>query len=142
MNETASIEQPEVPKEPVDAGWQWQPAMLAFLLSVAISVAIVMYYHHRYAASGSYATVDIGSIVKERETQFAALLSKPDVRDQDRQAAFRLVQKLGPEIERGVGVLQEECKCTILVKSAVIAGPAIDLTSRLREIMGSSGEGK
>lgn len=142
MTEPTSIEQPESPQDATEAGWQWQPALLALLLSVAITVAIVMLYHHRYAASGSYATVDIGAIVKERETQFAALLSKPDVRDQDRQAAFRLVQKLGPEIERSVGVLQQECKCTILVKSAVIAGPAIDLTARLREIMATAGDGR
>lgn len=139
MTDSKSIEQPESPQETAEAGWQWLPALVAFLLSIAITVAIVMFYHHRYSASGSYATVDIGLIVKERETQFAALLSKPDVRDQDRQAAFRLVQKLGPEIERSVGLLQQECKCTILVKSAVIAGPAIDLTARLREIMASAG---
>jgi hypothetical protein len=139
---TAPVERPESPQDATEAGWQWQPALLAFLLSVALTVAIVMLYHHRYAASGSYATVDIGSIVKERETQFAALLSKPDVRDQDRQAAFRLVQQLGPEIERSVDVLQQECKCTILVKSAVIAGPANDLTARLHEIMASAGDGK
>ncbi len=142
MTEPMSSEQPESHHDTTEAGWQWQPALLALLLSVAITVAIVMLYHHRYAASGTYATVDIGSIVKERETQFAALLSKPDVQDRDRQTAFWLVQKLGPEIERSVGVLQEECKCTILVRSAVIAGPVVDLTARLREIMASTGDGK
>jgi hypothetical protein len=60
------------------------------------------------------------------------LLSRPNVSDEDREAAYLMVSRIGPAIERAVDRLQKECGCTIVVKSAVIAGAAEDLTPRLK----------
>ncbi|MBN8762009.1 MAG: hypothetical protein J0I63_01440 [Thiobacillus sp.] len=49
-----------------------------------------------------------------------------------------MVSRIGPAIEHAVDRLQKECGCTIVVKSAVIAGPAEDLTPRLKAMLGMS----
>ncbi|ODU89467.1 MAG: hypothetical protein BGO61_03375 [Thiobacillus sp. 65-69] len=103
---------------------------------MAVSVLAWMAWHARVP---SFSTVDIADVVKEKEAQFTALLSKPSVSDADRQAAYLLVQKLGPEIEQAVARIQRECSCTLLVKSAVVAGASSDLTPRLRELLGMQG---
>lgn len=108
--------------------------------SVGLSMLVGAFfvYHFSFVRPGmtGYATVDISAAVRHREAQFTALLTSKTVNDRDREAAYRLVQGIGPEIEKAVATLQTECNCTILVKSAVVAGPALDLTPRLLQLMG------
>jgi hypothetical protein len=97
----------------------------------------------RHTTSGcetdrGFAVVDLASVVKIKETEFTTLLSHPNVSDEDRKAAYLMVSRIGPAIEHAVDRLQKECGCTIMVKSAVIAGPADDLTPRLKAMLGMS----
>lgn len=113
---------------------------------VAVSALVLMFtlYHTRFVKplASSFASVDIGAAVQRREAEFSALLAKPNAGDREREAAYRLVQTIGPEIEKAIGILQRECKCVILVKSAVVAGPAQDLTPRLLQLLGMARSGK
>jgi len=129
-------------EEPLgDAGFvTGRLAVSALVLSVvALMAGSVLAWMAWHARVPSFSTVDIADVVKEKEAQFTALLSKPSVSDADRQAAYLLVQKLGPEIEQAVARIQRECSCTLLVKSAVVAGASSDLTPRLRELLGMQG---
>lgn len=107
------------------------------LASMGIMLAV---YHFAFAPKeAAFAVVDLAAAVKVREAEFAQLLSGPNVGDRERQQAFHLVQNIGPEIEKAIQRLQKECECVIVVKSAVVAGPATDLTPRLLAHLGIKG---
>ena len=119
----------------LETGMPWP--LLTLMAALIISVGLIAIYHFWLARpSAGIAVVDIASVVRVKEAEFTALLSRPEVSDKERMAAYQLVSRIGPEIERAVGELQKECACTIIVKSAVIAGAAEDLTPRLKEKLG------
>lgn len=133
VGEMASAE----PNLETNMPWPLLTLMAALLTSVALTVGLIAIYHFWLARpSAGFAVVDIASVVRVKEAEFTALLSRPEVSDKERMAAYQLVSRMGPEIERAVGELQKECACTIIVKSAVIAGAAEDLTPRLKEKLG------
>jgi hypothetical protein len=115
----------------LEGGW------FTLVLAILFSIVLIALYHFWLAKpAAGFAVVDINSVVKIKEAEFTALLSRPGVGDRDRIAAYQLVSQMGPQIDRAVGELQKDCACTILVKSAVIAGPAEDLTAQLKEKLG------
>ena len=119
------------------AGDYFTVSWIALIAAMLVTSAGIGAYHFLLGKpSVGFAVVDIASVVKVKEAEFTAMLSHPNVSDADRQAAYQLVSRIGPEIERAVGELQKECACTIIVKSAVIAGAAEDLTPRLKEMLG------
>jgi hypothetical protein len=77
--------------------------------------------------------------VKIYELQFTQLIARPNVTDKEREEAYNLVSHVGPNIEKGIYVLQQQCGCVVLVKSAVLAGSAIDMTDDLKKILGIDG---
>lgn len=111
----------------------WMSLGMALLVTTAMLAA----YHFWLAKPATgFAVVDLASVVKIREIEFTALLSRPNVSDEDRKSAYLMVSRIGPEMEAAVERLQRECGCTLVVKSAVIAGPAKDLTPRLKAMLG------
>jgi hypothetical protein len=101
-------------------------------------VTLAAYHFWLAKPTAGFAVVDLASVVKIKETEFTTLLSRPNVSDEDRKAAYLMVRRIGPAIEHAVDRLQKDCGCTIVVKSAVIAGPAEDLTPRLKAMLGMS----
>ena len=76
------------------------------------------------------------AVVKIKEQQFTELLSRSNTTDADRQAAYSLVNSIGPDIERALDIVQKKCGCTLVVKNAVLAGSANDYTDVLKEQLG------
>lgn len=113
----------------------WISLLMALLV---VTVTLAAYHFWLAKPTAGFAVVDLASVVKIKETEFTTLLSRPNVSDEDREAAYLMVSRIGPAIERAVDRLQKECGCTIVVKSAVIAGPAEDLTPRLKAMLGMS----
>ena len=112
---------------------------ISLLMALLVTTVTLAAYHFWLAKpTAGFAVVDLASVVKIKETEFTTLLSRPNVSDEDREAAYLMVSRIGPAIERAVDRLQKECGCTIVVKSAVIAGPAKDLTPRLKAMLGMS----
>ena len=112
---------------------------ISLLMALLVSTVTLAAYHFWLAKpTAGFAVVDLASVVKIKETEFTTLLSRPNVSDEDRKAAYLMVSRIGPAIERAVDRLQKECGCTIVVKSAVIAGPAEDLTPHLKAMLGMS----
>lgn len=115
------------------------PLWISLLMALLVTTVTLAAYHLWLAKpTAGFAVVDLASVVKIKETEFTTLLSRPNVSDEDRKAAYLIVRRIGPAIERAVDRLQKECRCTIVVKSAVIAGPAEDLTPRLKAMLGMS----
>ncbi|MDP1756546.1 MAG: hypothetical protein Q8L38_03740 [Pseudohongiella sp.] len=112
---------------------------ISLLMALLVTTVMLAAYHFWLAKpTAGFAVLDLASVVKIKETEFTTLLSRPNVSDEDRKAAYLMVSRIGPAIERAVDRLQKECGCTIVVKSAVIAGPAEDLTPRLKAMLGMS----
>lgn len=115
------------------------PLWISLLMALLVTTVTLAAYHLWLAKpTAGFAVLDLASVVKIKETEFTTLLSRPNVSDEDRKAAYLIVRRIGPAIERAVDRLQKECRCTIVVKSAVIAGPAEDLTPRLKAMLGMS----
>lgn len=113
----------------------WISLLMALLVS---TMTLAAYNFWLAKPTAGFAVVDLASVVKIKETEFTTLLSRPNVSDEDRKAAYLMVSRIGPAIEHAVDRLQKECGCTIVVKSAVIAGSAEDLTPRLKAMLGMS----
>lgn len=125
--------QPEVRGDFLMVSW------ISLLMALFVTTVTLAAYHFWLAKpTAGFAVVDLASVVKIKETEFTTLLSRPNVSDEDRKAAYLIVSRIGPAIEHAVDRLQKDCGCTIVVKSAVIAGPAEDLTPHLKAMLGMS----
>ena len=112
---------------------------ISLLMALLVSTVTLAAYHFWLAKpTAGLAVVDLASVVRIKETEFTTLLSRPNVSDEDRKSAYLMVSRIGPSIEHAVDRLQKDCGCTIVVKSAVIAGPAEDLTPHLKAMLGMS----
>ncbi|MDZ7585827.1 MAG: hypothetical protein U0938_13510 [Thiobacillus sp.] len=112
---------------------------ISLLMALLVSTVTLAAYHFWLAKpTAGFAVVDLASVVRIKETEFTTLLSRPNVSDEDRKSAYLMVSRIGPSIEHAVDRLQKDCGCTIVVKSAVIAGPAEDLTPHLKAMLGMS----
>jgi hypothetical protein len=112
--------------------------LLSGLLTSAL-LGVYYWYFHVHHKTGAIATVDLSEIVKIYEIQFTSLVARPNVTDKEREEAYSIVSQIGPNIEKGINVLQQRCGCTVLVKSAVLAGSAMDMTDDLKKILGIEG---
>lgn len=107
-----------------------------WVLMVITTLCLLAIYHLNFKSASAIGTVDIAAIVKIKEQQFTELLSRSNTTDTDRQAAYSLVNSIGPDIERALEVVQKKCGCTLVVKNAVLAGSASDYTDMLKEQLG------
>jgi hypothetical protein len=76
--------------------------------------------------------VDLAAVFHDREAEFAALAAAART-DADRLQAVERAQAFGVRLERALADLAAECRCIVLVRSAVAGGTAdaVDLTAAL-----------
>lgn len=117
----------------------WKGIAVGVLVSSLISAASLTAYDLLFRNNSKLATADLAEIVKIREIQFTALVNKLNVTDKERMEAWNLVNRIGPEIEKALDDVQQECGCTLVVKSAVLAGPQQDMTEALKAKLGLAG---
>lgn len=104
------------------------------LLSLAIGLYVAALVMNSPKAP-AYGVIDLKSVTEKREADFAALLTKPNVTDQDRAAAYDLVREFAGHLDAAVKATRNECNCTLMVKAAVVASDSAavpDYTDRLR----------
>lgn len=77
--------------------------------------------------------VDIAEVYRAKESEFAALLTASKT-DDERQRAYAQAQAFGDRLDRALLEMPSECRCTVVVKSAVAGSwsNAIDLTAALK----------
>ncbi|HOX69687.1 MAG TPA: hypothetical protein PKV56_17685 [Burkholderiaceae bacterium] len=82
--------------------------------------------------------VDIAEVYRAKESEFAALLTASKTED-DRQRAYAQAQAFGDRLDRALREIPNECRCLVVVKSAVAGGwsNAIDLTAALKAKVGA-----
>ncbi len=102
------------------------------------SLCMLAAYHliwGRNAAKNVFATIDMTALVSAKEEEFKQLLSKPNMTDKEREEAFVLVSQVGPQLERAIAIVQQECQCTILVKTSIVSGPVPDYTDQVKKLI-------
>jgi hypothetical protein len=114
-------------------------AVLLSGLLTSVMLGAYYWYFHVHHKTGAIATVDLSEVVKIYELQFTSLLARPNVTDKERQDAYNIVSQVGPNIEKAINALQQQCGCTVLVKSAVLAGSTTDMTDDLKKLLGLEG---
>jgi hypothetical protein len=118
------------------------PLLLSLIaLAVALFIAAMVFSAPKAPA---YGVIDLKAVTEKREADFAALLTKPNVTDQDRAAAYDLVKQFAAHLDAAVKATREECKCTLMVKAAVIANDSTsvpDYTDRVRKHLADAAAG-
>ena len=82
--------------------------------------------------------VDIAEVYRTKEAEFAALLTTSKS-DEDRQRAYAQAQSFGERLDRALREMPAECRCMVVVKSAVAGSwsNAVDLTAALKAKVGA-----
>ncbi len=112
-------------------------ATLGVLTVVAVT-AIGLLLYDRFGAPRptEFATVSLQSVLEIKEAQFTELLMSPALSDTERTSAMKVVEELGPQLERAIDELRRECRCVLLVREAVIGRGERDLTPALLAKLG------
>jgi len=106
--------------------------------SVLCTLMLLAAYHFLINQKTSIAVVDVAEVVAIQQTKFVNLLSGNNVTDKDREKSFSMVSSFGERMKASIKQIQQECKCTLVVKSAII-GEVADYTDSLKAKMGMAG---
>lgn len=110
-----------------------------WVLMLVTGATMLTAYHYKFANKKTgVAVVDVAEVVTIQQEQFVELLSSANVTDKDREQSFLMVSSFGERMKAAIGEIQEECGCTLVVKSAVI-GTVADYTDSLKAKMGMTG---
>ena len=109
------------------------------LVSVVVTAGALLAYDRLVVKPAQViGIVDIAEVYRAKESEFAALLTASKT-DDERQRAYVQAQAFGDRLDRALREMPSECRCTVVVKSAVAGSwsNAIDLTAALKAKVGS-----
>ena len=109
---------------------------LVSALTSAIVCGSMLGAYHLMQKKTQLGVVDVASILETSELMFTDMLTKPDVSDRDRAAAYDLVRQTGPKVEAAIAQIQSACNCVVLTKAAVVAGDTTDYTAQVKRLLG------
>lgn len=114
-------------------------ALTTFAVSIFVTAAALLAYDRLVVKpSQVIGIVDIAEVYRSKETEFAALLTASKS-DEDRQRAYAQAQAFGERLDRALREMPTECRCLVVVKSAVAGSwsNAVDLTAALKAKVGA-----
>lgn len=119
----------------------WLTYAITVLIAVVVCVLALATYHYLIAKEDRQrlAMVDINEVLELKQLQMTVGALQPGVTDKDRERMFEEIQAFAKKLEEGVKQLQGECGCTLLVRAAVVNPQGLDLTDRLKEVVGVAG---
>jgi hypothetical protein len=111
-----------------------QVVLSAALSSVVCAVLVAAYDHWVVRPAQVIGVVDVGELYRLKEAEFAALLTSGKG-EADRDKALALAQDFARRLPTALEGLSEDCRCLVLLKSAVAAQTANtrDLTAALKD---------
>jgi hypothetical protein len=85
-----------------------------------------------------FGVVDVGEVYRLKEKQILEVVTKPSVTDADKQRAVTMTVEFSKALPAALEQLPAECKCFVLVRSAVAAETpnTVNLTPLLRQKIG------
>ena len=105
------------------------------LLSTALLIGYALWMA---SPQPRFAVLDVGELYRLKESQVTAVLMKRDATEQERSSALKAAGSFGNEVTSLLQTLQDECRCLVLARGAVIGQPQAlpDLTPDVRKRLG------
>lgn len=111
--------------------------MKPFVLQLAatlcvVALALVLYDRLVFRPAQRIGVVDLASVYRAKEAQFAQLLTQGGS-EHERQAALAAAASFAQRLPAALDELPRDCRCLVVMKSAVVGGPGVivDLTAQL-----------
>ncbi|MEO8152369.1 MAG: hypothetical protein ABI605_04805 [Rhizobacter sp.] len=113
-------------------------ALQAVIASMVVALGIVIYHRFVLPTSMRFGVVDVGEVYRLKEKQLLDMVTKPTVTDADKERAIAMALEFTKTLPAALEQLPRECKCFVLVRSAVAAeSPStVDLTPLLKSKIG------
>lgn len=105
-------------------------------VSLVVCVLVIAGYHLLMQSKTKTGMIDVAALLEANEVMFTERISRPNVTEADKEQAMEFARQTGPKIERAVFDIQQECKCLLLAKAAVVGDTAIDYTPRVKAAIG------
>lgn len=142
-----AAEAPQVPASSSDmlpvekAPAPWLDYAIKFAIDLVVIAAALLAYHQFAVVPNMqrFAYLDIGELMEIKQLQVASTATAPGSTEADRERAFGDIAKFAAELERAISDLQSECKCTLLVRAAIVKSREQDMTPLLKERLGLAG---
>lgn len=114
-------------------------AGIATFCALVVVVVGMLAYMKYLDANTKMVTVNIEEIMEAKQLQLASMVTGSSVTDKERGDAYDRAKVFGSELHDALKVVQKECDCVILTSAAVIMGDPIDMTGRVKELVGMAG---
>lgn len=106
-------------------------ALAALLCAVALLLGLFLPGLIRAIDRPRLATVDLVGIVSKQQEATLQALNSAGADEDKRRAALKAAEAFGAKVNEHARSLAADCKCVLVVKQAVVAGEAEDLTALL-----------
>lgn len=120
-------------------GIDWIGLLIQAALTILVIGASLVVYHYAIVEEKSQriALVDIAEVIGIKQLEVTERATRPGIDDRERERLFEAVTEFAKQIDVAVSEIQEECGCTLLVRSAVVkTTKAEDLTPMLKARLG------
>jgi hypothetical protein len=139
MDETKDVaeESPVTVSETSAAGDACLGMLLNLCMSMAVAAGALLAYHYWVAIPGQQKVgfVDVAEILRLKELEVSARMTQGG-RDAEGEA-YDAVTRFSADLEAALDDLQQECACTLLVRTAVVKpGKSEDLTPEAKQRLG------
>ena len=114
-------------------------SITTFFVSILVTAAALLAYDRLVVKPGQViGIVDIAEVFRAKEAEFATLLTTSKT-DEERRNAYAQAQAFGERLDRALREMPAECRCLVVVKSAVAGSwsNAVDLTAALKAKVGA-----
>lgn len=114
-------------------------ALTTFAVSIFVTAAALLAYDRLVVKpSQVIGIVDIAAVYRSKEKEWAAQLTTSKT-EEERQRAHTQALGFGDSLDRALLELPKECRCLVVVKSAVAGSwsNAVDLTAALKAKVGA-----
>jgi len=134
----------DMPTTPVVSSGSPVLATLINICAVLILVTIqIMVYHNFFvvpAIPPRIAALDVNEVLEVKQLQETMLLLKGGMSEQNAMVIYNDIANFARSMDTEVRKLQEECKCVLVVRAAVMTGARVDdLTPLIKERLGMAG---
>lgn len=111
-------------------------AATAALVSLVVVTSALLVYDRVLRKPVQLAAVNVSQLIEAHELLFSDLVTNPDATDSDRARAMKLAEELGPKLTDALEETRRDCGCQLLVSSAIVGTPQLDLTSAVGSRIG------
>jgi len=105
---------------------------------IVVTLAIVGYM--KFVDVGTrVGVVDIENVMETKQAQLALLVFGKSATEKEISEAYDDAHRFGDRIHEALKTAENECKCVLLTSAAIVQGNPVDMTGRVKELVGLLG---